>query len=75
MSDKNVLGELWNVAITMLGYISKVFDWLFEPLKINIPLRIPLILPDGLLWDLGFPPIALLGVALISLIIYWLVWA
>ncbi|MEM0173881.1 MAG: hypothetical protein QXI16_05180 [Sulfolobaceae archaeon] len=75
MEDRNVLGELWNVALTLIESISKVFDWLFEPLKITVPLKIPVIMPKGLTWDLGVAPIALLGVALIGLVVYWLVWA
>lgn len=76
IGEKNILGELWNLAITLIEFISKVFDWLFEPLKINIDIiKIPYLLPDGFTVNFGIAPIALLGVGLVGLVIYWIVWA
>ena len=79
MAEKNILGELWKVALTLLEYISVVFEWLFRPLKIaiNIPINIPVILENGIKWswNIGITPISLLGVALVGLVIYWMVWA
>lgn len=77
MNGKNIMVEVWNLAITLLKFISKVFDWLFEPLElsIQIPIQIPVILEDGinLSWNLGITPISLLGVGIVGLVVYWVV--
>lgn len=77
MSYENILGELWNLILTLLEYISNVFDWLFKPLEFNIsiPINIPVILENGInwSWDLGVTPVSLLGVGLVGLVVYWLV--
>lgn len=69
---------MWKLAVTLLEYISLLFDWLFDPLKlsIEIPIKIPFILENGInwSWDLGITPISLLGVGLVGLVVYWLVW-
>lgn len=77
MNDTNILGELWKVALSLIENISKLMDWLFNPLKIiiNIPIKIPLILENGINWNwnVGITPISLLGVALVGLVVYWVV--
>lgn len=79
MGYENILSELWNLILTLLEYISNVFDWLFKPLElsIDIPITIPYLLENGISWswDLGVTPVSLLGVGLVGLVIYWLVWA
>ncbi len=70
----NVFSELWKIAETILKSISKVWDWLFDVLIIKIPVKIPLLIPDGLEWNTGVTPISLLGVGMIAMIIYWFVW-
>lgn len=78
MAEKNLFIELWGIAENILFYISKAFDWLFQPLKfnINIPIKIPLILENGInwSWNVGITPISLLGVGLIGMVVYWFVW-
>ena len=77
MGYENIFSELWNLILTLLEYISVVFDWLFNPLEINIniPINIPYLLENGInwSWDLGVTPISLLGVGLVGLVVYWLV--
>ena len=71
----NYLRTLWDVALQLIEYINVAWNWLIKPLEISIPISIPYILPDGITWDFGITPISLLGVGLIGLFIYWLVWA
>lgn len=77
MTENNIFSELWKVALTMIEYISKLMDWLFAPLKlsIDIPVKIPLILENGISWswNIGVAPIALLGVGMVVLVVYWVV--
>lgn len=70
----NLFTELWKIAENMIKYINIVWDWLTNELVINIPLKIPLLIPDGLIWKTGVTPISLLGVSLGALVIYWVVW-
>lgn len=70
----NLFTELWNIAESMIKYIDILWDWLTTKLVINIPLKIPLLIPDGLIWDTGVTPISLLGVGLGAIVIYWIVW-
>jgi len=70
----NLFTELWKIAENMIKYINIAWDWLTNELIINIPLKIPLLIPDGLKWETGVTPISLLGVSLGVLIIYWVVW-
>lgn len=77
MDEKKIMVELWNLAETLLKFISKVYEWLFEPLKlsIQIPLKIPVILENGInwSWNVGITPISLLGVGIVGLVVYWVV--
>ncbi len=70
----NLFTELWKVAENMIKYINILWEWLTDELIINIPLKIPLLIPDGLTWKTGVTPISLLGVSLGILVIYWIVW-
>lgn len=70
----NLFTELWEVAITMIEYIDKVWDWLTDRLIIDIPISIPVILENGIRWDTGITPISLLGVGLVGMILYWFIW-
>lgn len=70
----NFFTELWNIAESMIKYINILWDWLTTKLIITIPLKIPLLIPDGFKWDTGVTPISLLGVGLGAIVIYWIVW-
>lgn len=70
----NLFTELWKVAETMIKYINIAWEWLTDELVITIPLKIPLVIPEGINWSTGVTPISLLGVGLGALIIYWVVW-
>lgn len=69
----NIFKNLWELALDMIELIGKAWDWLNDDLIINIPLKIPVIFPDGINWDLGFQPIWLLTGGMAALIIYWVV--
>ena len=47
-----------DIAINMITTISDVWDWLNDDLIINIPITIPVILPDGINFDLGLSYLA-----------------
>ncbi len=70
----NLFTELWNIALTMIEYIGIAWDWLVSELIINIPLKIPILFPNGISWETGITPISLLGVGMVAMIIYWFVW-
>jgi len=74
MTNNNIFQNLWDIAETMIKMIGVVWDWLNTDLKINIPITIPIIFPNGINFDLGFAPIWLLGAGLGVLVIYWFVW-
>jgi len=69
----NIFQNLWDIAINMITTISDVWDWLNDDLIINIPITIPVIFPDGIIFDLGFAPIWLLGGGIITLVVFWVV--
>ncbi|MEM0173689.1 MAG: hypothetical protein QXI16_04190 [Sulfolobaceae archaeon] len=75
---ENLFIELWEIAKKLLMSISNAFDWLFQPMKfnINIPIKIPLILENGIewSWNVGVTPISLLGVGLLGMLAYWFIW-
>lgn len=66
--------ELWDLAISLLEMIGKVWDWLSSPLKIDIPLlsNIPII-GNWFNISLNYTPLQLLGVGLLLLIGLWVV--
>ena len=66
--------QLWDLAKSLLQVIGKVWDWLTNPLKIDIPLlsNIPVI--GG--WfniSLDYTPLQLLGAGLLVLVGLWVV--
>lgn len=69
-----IFGALWDVVMTMIAAIGSAWEWLSKPLELNIGwLKIPLILPDGLVIKMSWSPIALLGGSILLLLGLWLV--
>lgn len=64
---------LWNLAITILQNITTVWEWLFQEIKVNIPIKIPIFLPDGINFNFGYSPIELLGSGIILLLALWII--
>lgn len=69
----NIFKNLWDLAIDMIEMIGIAWQWLNTNLIINIPLKIPLIFPDGISWDFGFAPIWLLTGGMLILVVYWVI--
>ncbi len=70
----NFFHQLWGLAMSLLGVIGKVWNWLSSPLKIDIPLlsNIPII-GDWFNVSLNYTPLQMLGVGLLFLIGLWVV--
>lgn len=65
---------IYGVAEDMGEQFGKVWDFLSEDLKVSIPwLRIPILLPDGVHINTGITPISLLGGAILTLLLFWLI--
>ena len=66
--------QLWDLALSLLAVIGKVWNWLSSPLKIDIPLlsNIPMI-GNWFNVSLNYTPLQLLGVGLLFLIGLWVV--
>lgn len=68
---ENIFVNLWEIAETLIRNINKVWQWLNNDISINIPLKIPVILPDGIAVSLGYSPIELLGAGIVILLGLW----
>lgn len=72
--NNGILATLWRVVMSLIENISKAWDFLSEPLKINIGwLKIPLIFPNGITFDTGIVPIHLIGGSILVLLAWRLV--
>lgn len=70
----NIFKSLWDLLTGVGSVISDVWEWLFEPLILNIEwLKIPVLLPDGIIINMGIVPIELFGVSIFVLLALWLV--
>lgn len=70
----NIINELWNLIISLIGQMERVWGWLSTDIKINIPwIKIPLLLPDGLNINLGFNLLSMFGVGIIVILLLWVV--
>lgn len=70
----NFFQALWEMLTTLIEYIGVVWEWLTEPLKIDIPLLSDIPLIGGWFeWNLAFSPIELLGAGILLLLALWLV--
>jgi len=64
---ENILGNLWDIAITLIENINNVWDWLNEPFYIGFELF-------GFTISLGsFVPIHLIGTGIIVLLGFWVI--
>lgn len=70
---ENIFENLWNIAVTLIKNINKVWEWLNTEISINIPIKIPVVLPDGIEVSLGYSPLELLGVGILVLLGLWLI--
>lgn len=70
----NVISILWTIIIDLIGYIQDLWNWLNADLIIKLEwFKLPLILPNGINYNLGFTPISLLGVGLITMVLLWFI--
>ena len=64
---ENILSNLWDIAITLIENVNKVWEWLNKPFELKIDLVIFQV-------NLGsFVPIHLLGAGIIVLIGFWFI--
>jgi len=68
---ENIFLDLWQIAESIIKNISRVWEWLNSDLNINIPIKIPVILPDGIALSLGYSPIELIGAGILVLLALW----
>lgn len=68
---ENIFVNLWEIAETIIKNINKVWNWLNTEIAFNIPIRIPVVLPDGIEVSLGYSPLELLGVGILVLLGLW----
>lgn len=69
---EDIFNTLWNIAETIIRNINRVWEWLNTDISINIPVKIPVILPDGIAISLGYSPIELLGAGILVLLGLWI---
>lgn len=70
----NILNELWNLIVALMGQMERVWGWLSEDIKIEISwLKLPVLLPDGLIINLGFSLLSVFGVGIIAILLLWVV--
>lgn len=70
---ENILGNLWDIAETLIKNINKVWEWLNNDISVNIPIEIPVIFPNGIVISLGYSPIELIGASIIVLLGLWII--
>lgn len=70
---EDIFNTLWNIAETIIKNINIVWQWLNTEIAINIPIRIPVVLPDGIEISLGYSPLQLLGVGILVLLGLWVI--
>lgn len=64
---ENILGNLWDITITLIENISKVWQWLNEPFNIGFEIF-------GFNISLGsFVPIHLIGGGILVLLGFWVI--
>lgn len=63
--------NLWDIAETIIKNIGRVWQWLNQDIAFSIPIKIPVILPDGIEVTLGYSPIELLGAGILVLLGLW----
>lgn len=64
---ENIIVNLWNIAISLIENISRVWQWLNEPFTIGFSLF-------GFDISLGtFVPINLIGTGIIALLGFWVI--
>ena len=63
----NILGNLWDIAISLIENVNKVWEWLNEPFNISFELF-------GFTINLGsFVPIQLIGTGILVLLGFWFI--
>lgn len=68
---EDIFLNLWQIAESIIKNIGKVWEWLNNDISINIPIKIPVILPDGIALSLGYSPLELIGAGILVLLALW----
>lgn len=70
---ENIFLNLWEIAETLIKNINRVWQWLNDEINFNIPIKIPVILPDGITVSLGYSPLELIGAGILVLLGLWVI--
>ena len=70
---ENIFENLWNIAVTLIKNINRVWEWLNNDISVNIPIKIPVILPNGIALSFGYSPLELIGAGILVLLGLWVV--
>lgn len=68
MTDKNILNEMWDVAINLIKGIDAIWEWLKAPVELGF--NIPII---GYIGLPSFTPIGIIGAGLLAFMVFWLI--
>ena len=68
---EDIFLNLWQIAESIIRNIGKVWEWLNNDISINIPIKIPVVLPDGIALSLGYSPLELIGAGILVLLALW----
>lgn len=71
---ENFIDSIYKMAIGLIEVIGYIWNWLSQPIRINVPLLADLPLIGG--WfnlTLQYSPIELLGVGIALLLVLWVI--
>lgn len=74
MDFNNFIESIYNMAVGLIEVIGVVWNWLSDPLKIDIPLLRNIPLVGG--WfniSLNYSPLEFIGVGILVLLILWII--
>lgn len=66
--EKNIISEMWDVAINLIKGIGTIWEWLKTPIELGF--KIPII---GYIGIPSFTPIGIIGAGITAFIIFWLI--
>lgn len=70
---EDIFLSLWEIAETIIKSVNKIWEWLNRNISVNLPLKIPVLLPDGIEFSLGYSPLELLGAGILVLLALWVI--
>lgn len=69
-----ILQTLWDLVITLIEKMQGLWTYISSPFKLDLSfLKIPFLLPNGLVYTFSFSILDLLGVSITVLISLWVI--